>query len=236
MAQVFPRSNSSAISNEWSNSSFDPRPVVQLRLYNIPTNIKIILNQRMAYATSRKLAEKLKLYTKYCLLVGVYFWRKRSFFFFGFSQFFLFPPVYFLAVNEQVSTANVIIDWDVKIIMNSEWRSQKHAGWWSANDFDLHLEGAKIEHWPENWLYWKIHRHPLSLHAYAEMVPRLGQHRFLPRTFHVIIHQMFDIIRFSLTHWDGRKISHKNNAEEHQRLISKYSIKHCCCCCCCWKN
>jgi hypothetical protein len=42
------------------------------------------------------------------------------------------------------------------------------------------------------------------------------------------------IIRFSLTQWDGRKFSHKNNTEEHQRLISRYSIKHCCYCC--WKN
>jgi hypothetical protein len=31
-----------------------------------------------------------------------------------------------------------------------------------------------------------------------------------------MIHQMFDIIRFSLAHCDCRKISHKNNADEHQ--------------------
>jgi hypothetical protein len=81
----------------------------------------------MAYATPRNHAEKLKLYTKYCLLVGVsYLWRKGSFFA-SFSSF-DFGPFIFLPVNEYVSIAN-IIDTDVKIIINSKFRRQRHAGW-----------------------------------------------------------------------------------------------------------
>ena len=143
-----------------------PHPAAKLRVYNIPTNIKIILNQIMAYATPRNPAKNHKLCTKYCLLVGSsYLWRKRIFFA-SFGSF-CFGPFIILPVNEHVSTANIIIDWDVKIITNSELRSQRRDGWWSANAFDLHSEGAKIEYWPENWLFWKFHRHPLSLHAYA---------------------------------------------------------------------
>ena len=146
--------------------------------------MKIFLNQRMAYATPRNPAEKLKLYTKYfSSYVFLIYGGSVVFFFFAYFSSFCFGPFIFLPINEQVSTANVIIDWDVKIIMKSELINQRHTGWWSSNAFDLHSKSAKIEHWPENWLHWKFHRHPLSFHVYAEMVPPLGQHRFLPRTF-----------------------------------------------------